>query len=141
MIQSSCPGYLWRSPSGHLVSPSSFWPPLHQVRVSHKLKTSYRYLIIYLVFSRKIDILYVQASIVLDQSDDVGLIIRGGSEFSLGIFVTGVQQNSAASKLGLRVGWYLLFSTLIFSFLGVKMNILNESQKQTSYKLQFLFTC
>ena len=78
---------------------------------------------------------------MLDQSDDVGLIIRGGSEFSLGIFVTGVQQNSAASKLGLRVGWYLLFSTLIFSFLGVKMNILNESQKQTSYKLQFLFTC
>ena len=90
MIQSTSLGYLWRSPSGHLLSPTSASSPLHHVGR--------------LPFNSPSSLSYSQASIVLDKTDEVGLIIRGGSEFSLGIFVTGVHQNSAASKLGLRVG-------------------------------------
>ena len=47
--------------------------------------------------------LLLQASIVLEENDQLGLMIRGGDEFGLGIFVTGVLHNSAAWKLGLKV--------------------------------------
>ena len=40
---------------------------------------------------------------MLDEQDQLGLMIRGGDEFGLGIFVTGVLHNSAAWKLGLKV--------------------------------------
>ena len=45
----------------------------------------------------------LQASIKLGPDDHLGLLIRGGFEFGLGIFVTGVHNNSAAEKLGLKV--------------------------------------
>ena len=45
----------------------------------------------------------LQASLSLAEGDQLGLMIRGGAEFGLGIFVTGVLINSAAWKLGLQV--------------------------------------
>ena len=44
-----------------------------------------------------------QAILSLSEDDQLGLMIRGGAEFGLGIFVTGVLHNSAACKLGLKV--------------------------------------
>ena len=44
-----------------------------------------------------------QASIKLESDDHLGLLIRGGYEFGLGIFVTGVHADSVAEKLGLKV--------------------------------------
>ena len=45
----------------------------------------------------------LQASLSLAEGDQLGLMIRGGAEFGLDIFVTGVLINSAAWKLGLQV--------------------------------------
>ena len=45
----------------------------------------------------------LQASLSLADGDQLGLMIRGGAEFGLDIFVTGVLINSAAWKLGLQV--------------------------------------
>ena len=36
-------------------------------------------------------------------TDTLGLMIRGGIEYGLGIFITGVDQESAAFRNGLRV--------------------------------------
>ena len=36
-------------------------------------------------------------------NDNLGLMIRGGIEYGLGIFITGVDQESAAFRNGLRV--------------------------------------
>ena len=44
-----------------------------------------------------------QASIKLESDDHLELLIRGGYEFGLGIFVTGVHADSVAEKLGLKV--------------------------------------
>ena len=41
---------------------------------------------------------------MVSAEDQLGLMIRGGVEFGLGIFVTGVLNNSVAFKLGLKVG-------------------------------------
>ena len=48
-----------------------------------------------------------QASLSLAEGDQLGLMIRGGAEFGLDIFVTGVLINSAAWKLGLQVLCFL----------------------------------
>lgn len=36
-------------------------------------------------------------------SESLGLMIRGGVEYGLGIFITGVDEESAAHKAGLQV--------------------------------------
>ena len=36
-------------------------------------------------------------------NDNLGLMIRGGIEYGLGIYVTGVDEESAAFRNGLRV--------------------------------------
>ena len=51
----------------------------------------------------------LQASISLGPDDHLGLLIRGGYEFGLGIFVTGVHNDSAAEKLGLKVSLAFIF--------------------------------
>ncbi|KAK3849486.1 hypothetical protein Pcinc_043763, partial [Petrolisthes cinctipes] len=38
----------------------------------------------------------------------LGLMIRGGSEYGLGIYITGVDKNSAAQKAGLQIGDQIL---------------------------------
>ena len=51
---------------------------------------------------------------MLDEQDQLGLMIRGGDEFGLGIFVTGVLHNSAAWKLGLKVRELKLRQFVVF---------------------------
>lgn len=40
-------------------------------------------------------------------SESLGLMIRGGVEYGLGIFITGVDEESAAHKAGLQVSYLL----------------------------------
>jgi len=68
--------YIWKNPAGQQVSP----------------------------LNSEEDINLQYASIKLEEEDHLGLLIRGGYEFGLGIFVTGVHRNSVAEKLGLKMG-------------------------------------
>ena len=45
----------------------------------------------------------LQVAFDLVVNDNLGLMIRGGIEYGLGIFITGVDQESAAFRNGLRV--------------------------------------
>lgn len=69
---------------------------------------------------------------MVSADDQLGLMIRGGAEFGLGIFVTGVLNNSVAFKLGLKVremielnieGKPSLISFSTFTFLSSFSNI------------------
>lgn len=44
-----------------------------------------------------------QVNISLDDGRSLGLMIRGGAEYALGIYITGVDQGSAAEYSGLKV--------------------------------------
>ena len=45
----------------------------------------------------------LQVSLDLGSKDNLGLVIRGGLEYGLGIFVTGVDDGSIASHHGIQV--------------------------------------
>jgi len=45
-----------------------------------------------------------QVNLTVKPRQSLGLMIRGGSEYGLGIYVTGVDRMSAADNAGLRVG-------------------------------------
>ena len=45
----------------------------------------------------------LQVSLDLGSNDNLGLVIRGGLEYGLGIFVTGVDDGSIASHHGIQV--------------------------------------
>nr|XP_045586597.1 whirlin-like [Procambarus clarkii] len=65
-------------------------------------------------------------------SESLGLMIRGGVEYGLGIFITGVDEDSAAHKAGLQVGDQIL-EVNAESFLAVThdtaVNILKYSRR------------
>jgi len=74
-----------------------------------------------------------KASVVVNQNEQLGLLIRGGEECGLGIFVSGVSQHSVAWKLGLQPGDQLL-EVNGYSFHRIHHNdavkILSESSNQ-----------
>ena len=45
----------------------------------------------------------IQVAFELVVNDNLGLMIRGGIEYGLGIYITGVDEESAAFRNGLRV--------------------------------------
>lgn len=45
----------------------------------------------------------MQVNLVLDEGRSLGLMIRGGSEYALGIYITGVDKDSEAENTGLKV--------------------------------------
>lgn len=51
----------------------------------------------------------LQVNLVLNEGKSLGLMIRGGAEYSLGIYITGVDKGSEAESTGLKVrvnsGW------------------------------------
>ncbi|XP_048043273.1 whirlin [Megalobrama amblycephala] len=49
-----------------------------------------------------------KVNISLDDGRSLGLMIRGGAEYALGIYITGVDQGSAAEYSGLKVGDQIL---------------------------------
>ncbi|XP_009975948.1 PREDICTED: whirlin, partial [Tauraco erythrolophus] len=47
-------------------------------------------------------------NLVLNEGKSLGLMIRGGAEYSLGIYITGVDKGSEAESTGLKVGDQIL---------------------------------
>lgn len=44
----------------------------------------------------------------IERGYGLGLTIRGGSEYGLGVYITGVDEDSAARRSGIRVGDQIL---------------------------------
>uniref|UniRef100_A0A3Q3IVP4 PDZ domain-containing protein n=1 Tax=Monopterus albus TaxID=43700 RepID=A0A3Q3IVP4_MONAL len=53
-------------------------------------------------------ILFLTVSLNMDDGRSLGLMIRGGAEYGLGIYITGVDPGSAADAGGLKVGDQIL---------------------------------
>ena len=45
----------------------------------------------------------LQVNIFVDDGEKLGLMIRGGAEYGLGIFIAGVDPDCAAEHAGLKV--------------------------------------
>lgn len=54
-----------------------------------------------------------QVNLVLDDGRSLGLMIRGGAEYALGIYITGVDRGSAAECGGLKVKPYPVFASSV----------------------------
>uniref|UniRef100_A0A670JMP4 Whirlin n=1 Tax=Podarcis muralis TaxID=64176 RepID=A0A670JMP4_PODMU len=50
----------------------------------------------------------VKVNLVLNEGRSLGLMIRGGAEYALGIYITGVDKGSEAESTGLKVGDQIL---------------------------------
>jgi hypothetical protein len=46
-----------------------------------------------------------RVELVIEPGQSLGLMIRGGIEYGLGIYVTGVDKDSVADRAGLNVRW------------------------------------
>ncbi|XP_035464588.2 whirlin isoform X2 [Scophthalmus maximus] len=94
--------YTWVDPQGRGVSP----PPDLTEHRSATLKRSES--------QRRSNMQLLQegdekkVNLVLDDGRSLGLMIRGGAEYALGIYITGVDQGSAAACGGLKVGDQIL---------------------------------
>ena len=47
---------------------------------------------------------FLQVSVFVEDGIKLGLLVRGGSEYGLGIFIADVDPNGAAERAGLKVG-------------------------------------
>ncbi|XP_068190074.1 whirlin isoform X2 [Antennarius striatus] len=94
--------YTWVDPQGRSVSP----PPDLSEHRSATLKRNDS--------QRRSNMQLLQegdekkVNLVLDDGRSLGLMIRGGAEYALGIYITGVDQGSAAECGGLKVGDQIL---------------------------------
>lgn len=55
-------------------------------------------------------------NLVLSEGRSLGLLIRGGAEYSLGIYITGVDQGSEAESAGLKVKLQMSYTPFIFLY-------------------------
>ncbi|XP_039909494.1 whirlin isoform X3 [Simochromis diagramma] len=94
--------YTWVDPQGRSVSPP---PDLPEHRSATLRRTDSQ---------RRSNMQLLQegdekkVNLVLDDGRSLGLMIRGGAEYALGIYITGVDQGSAAECGGLKVGDQIL---------------------------------
>uniref|UniRef100_A0A3P8W8J1 Whirlin n=1 Tax=Cynoglossus semilaevis TaxID=244447 RepID=A0A3P8W8J1_CYNSE len=94
--------YTWVDPQGRSVSP----PPDLPEHCSATVKRTES--------QRRSNMQLLQegdekkVNLVLDDGRSLGLMIRGGAEYALGIYITGVDQGSAAECGGLKVGDQIL---------------------------------
>ncbi|KAM8933699.1 whirlin [Pelodytes ibericus] len=94
--------YTWVDTQGRSVSPPGA-PPHHQspsLVGQEKEKRSHLQLLQ--------DGDEKKVNLVLREGSSLGLLIRGGAEYSLGIYITGVDQGSEAESAGLKVGDQIL---------------------------------
>ncbi|XP_047229340.1 whirlin isoform X1 [Girardinichthys multiradiatus] len=94
--------YTWVDPQGRSVSPP---PDLPEHRSATLRRTDSQ---------RRSNMQLLQegdekkVNLVLDDGRSLGLMIRGGAEYALGIYITGVDKGSAAEYGGLKVGDQIL---------------------------------
>lgn len=46
---------------------------------------------------------FYQVELMIEPGQSLGLMIRGGTEYNLGIFITGIDKDSVADRSGLMV--------------------------------------
>ncbi|KAG9477851.1 hypothetical protein GDO78_013045 [Eleutherodactylus coqui] len=113
--------YTWVDPQGRSVSPPIGLPRLHNPSVEEKRS--------HLQLLQEGD--EKKVNLVLGEGSSLGLLIRGGAEYSLGIYITGVDHGSEAESAGLKVGDQILDINGI-SFLSIPhdeaVRILRSSQ-------------
>lgn len=77
------------------------------------------YLIFFLLFFPPLSLFnrIRQVELVIEPGQSLGLMIRGGIEYGLGIYVTGVDKDSVADRAGLMVS---LAKSSLFFFVAMK---------------------
>uniref|UniRef100_A0A8D0C2L5 Whirlin n=1 Tax=Salvator merianae TaxID=96440 RepID=A0A8D0C2L5_SALMN len=93
--------YTWVDPQGRSVSPPGSLP-LHQSSSLHKDGEKRSHLQLLQEGDEK------KVNMVLGEGRSLGLMIRGGAEYALGIYITGVDKGSEAESTGLKVGDQIL---------------------------------
>ncbi|KFQ90729.1 Whirlin, partial [Nipponia nippon] len=93
--------YTWVDPQGRSVSPPVGLPH-HQNSSLRKDGEKRSHLQLLQEGDEK------KVNLVLNEGKSLGLMIRGGAEYSLGIYITGVDKGSEAESTGLKVGDQIL---------------------------------
>ncbi|KFP05066.1 Whirlin, partial [Calypte anna] len=93
--------YTWVDPQGRSVSPPVGLPH-HQHSSLRKDSEKRSHLQLLQEGDEK------KVNLVLNEGKSLGLMIRGGAEYSLGIYITGVDKGSEAESTGLKVGDQIL---------------------------------
>ncbi|NXM36033.1 WHRN protein, partial [Oxyruncus cristatus] len=93
--------YTWVDPQGRSVSPPTGLPH-HQSSSLRRDSEKRSHLQLLQEGDEK------KVNLVLNEGKSLGLMIRGGAEYSLGIYITGVDKGSEAESTGLKVGDQIL---------------------------------
>ncbi|NWS24388.1 WHRN protein, partial [Polioptila caerulea] len=93
--------YTWVDPQGRSVSPPTGLPH-HQHSSLRRDSEKRSHLQLLQEGDEK------KVNLVLNEGKSLGLMIRGGAEYSLGIYITGVDKGSEAESTGLKVGDQIL---------------------------------
>ncbi|XP_041429111.1 whirlin-like isoform X2 [Xenopus laevis] len=94
--------YTWVDPHGRSVSPPRGPPHLQSPLLGGTEQEKRSHLQLLQEGDEK------KVNLVLGEGSSLGLLIRGGSEYSLGIYITGVDKGSEAESAGLKVGDQIL---------------------------------
>ncbi|XP_077593999.1 whirlin isoform X2 [Stigmatopora nigra] len=94
--------YTWVDPLGQSVSPPPDLPENHSATLRRSESQRRSNLQLLQEGDEK------KVNLVLDDGRSLGLMIRGGAEYALGIYITGVDHGSAAECGGLKVGDQIL---------------------------------
>ncbi|XP_074067854.1 whirlin isoform X2 [Macrotis lagotis] len=94
--------YTWVDPHGRSISPPGGLPQ-HQSSSLRRQEGERRSILQFLPEGDE-----KKVNLVLGEGRSLGLMIRGGAEYSLGIYITGVDPGSEAEGSGLKVGDQIL---------------------------------